>query len=214
MPIYRFWAKLHHALVPFFASSTKDAWAKGTSVVVPVGDVGDYRYQLGDAFFVAPLLAPGGTRDVAFPPGSRYVDYWDDTVHDGGTTAAAYDAVDRMRYPLFLREGAIVPMEADGALMVLVVPSASSAFHLVEEDGSETQLAASGKTVTIDRALRTTIFRVFAETPPTKVTRDGTDLPQSATRPDFDGSTSSFFIEGKRVWIKLPAGAGASFTLE
>ena len=214
VPIYRFWAKLHHALVPFFASVTKDAWAKGASVVVPVGDVGDYRFALGDAFFVAPLIAPGGTRDVAFPAGARYVDYWDDTVHDGGTTAAAYDAVDRMRYPLFLKEGAIVPMEADGGLTVLVVPAAQSAFTLVEEDGSETKLGASGKTVTIDRALRTTIFRVFAETAPTKVSRDGTALPQSATRPDFDASTSSYFVEGKRVWIKIAAGAGASLTLE
>ena len=67
----------------------------------PVGDAGawagDYRYTLGDAFLVAPILDDTGVRDVALPAGARWYDWWasDTTPLDGGTTLAAYDATDR-----------------------------------------------------------------------------------------------------------------------
>ena len=66
--LYRYWSVLHHELVPFFYSLTKEAHAGGPMPLRPIGEEaswpGDYRYTLGDAFLVAPLLDGTGKRDV------------------------------------------------------------------------------------------------------------------------------------------------------
>src|SRR6185369_2267580 len=47
---YRYWAKLHSKLVPFFYSLA----AELKPVITPAGP--QYQYALGDAFLVAPIL--------------------------------------------------------------------------------------------------------------------------------------------------------------
>lgn len=76
--LYKYWATLHHALVPFYASLAAQAYAGGAdarSILRPIGDVAawahDYRYQLGDAFLVAPLLDATGRRTVLFRAGAQ-----------------------------------------------------------------------------------------------------------------------------------------------
>ena len=65
--------------------------AAGTSIMRPIGApetwAADYRWQLGDAFLVAPLLDATGKRSVALPAGARWYDWWTTTVADGGTDA-------------------------------------------------------------------------------------------------------------------------------
>src|SRR5262249_20249016 len=115
--VYRYWAKLHHQLAPFFYSLAEEAYSGGPGIVRPITAEkdwpSDYRYTLGDAFFVAPILDGTGVRDIALPAGATYYDWWspDTDSLGGGQTLSNYDASADVRYPLFVRGGAIVPVD-------------------------------------------------------------------------------------------------------
>lgn len=144
--LYRYWATLHHRLVPFFYSLSEEAHAGAPSVLRPMGDpatwAGDYRYTLGDAFLVAPILDASGKRDVALPAGARWIDWWTRAVHEGGTTVAADFSADRAKVPLYVREGAVVPFDEDGRRVIHVFPGPETTFPLHEDDGSITTVTA------------------------------------------------------------------------
>jgi alpha-D-xyloside xylohydrolase len=226
--VYRYYAKLHHALVPFFYSLAEAAHAGGAGIVRPIGDeaswAGDYRFALGDALLVAPVLDATGKRDVALPAGASFYDWWAplEVAATGGTTLTAYDATDLARIPLFVRAGAIVPMniEDDGLglgtaasknrLTVLVYPDAPSSFDLVDIDEKKTQIdaqsLAAGIDVTLSRTLRETLLRIRADVPPAKVSVDGVDATDVMTRAALDGASSGWFLEQetRSLWVKLP----------
>ncbi|MEW5852126.1 MAG: TIM-barrel domain-containing protein [Myxococcota bacterium] len=226
--LYRYWSVLHHELVPFFYSLAEEAYAGGPNLLRPVGDLaqwaGDYRFQLGDAFLVAPILDATGRRDVALPDGAEWVDWWTGESHPGGTTVADYDATDRARLPLFIRAGAIVPMDISsdvtglgnashaGHLTVLVHPAAaSSTFTLHDEDGATTVLNALGGSpvrVTLSRAVKPVYLRIRASAP-SSVTAGGTALTQVADKSALDALASGWNVAGNDVWVKLPSSSGA-----
>ena len=232
--LYRYWSKFHQALVPFFASLVAEAEDHGAAPPIrPEGEestwTGDFRFQLGDAFLVAPLLDATSMRDVVLPAGARFYDFWDDAhaPYDGGTTLAGYALPDRAKIPLFLREGAIVPLEVSddanglgtaaskGALTVLVVPGAMpSSFPVHEADGSIVTIAAKTDAagVTLDvGASRAVYLRVRTESAPSGVTLGGTALPPRTSRADLDGGAQGYWSDAAHhaVWVKLPAAAAA-----
>jgi alpha-glucosidase (family GH31 glycosyl hydrolase) len=233
--LYRYWAKLHHELAPFYYSLAEEAYtAGGKPILRPTGDpktyAGDYRYQLGEAFLVAPLLDATGKRDVALPAGARWFDWWAPAADPltGGTTLTAYDATDLARYPLFVRSGAILPLNADDAatgigsagsakaLTVLVYPdAAASSFVLHDEDDQPTALGASGgagkAVVTLSRALRTTYLRIRMEAAPASASANGKMLATAASRDALDAAASGWLYDmaTRSAWIKIPAATGA-----
>ena len=232
--IYKYWAALHHEMVPFFYSLSEEAYAGHGGIVRPVAAMnawaGDYRYALGDALLVAPILAAGGMRDVTLPAGTRWLDWWDlaGAWKDGGTTMSAYDATDWKKTPLFVREGAIVPMVVDddstglgsaatgGATTILVFPgTTATSFVVHEENGSLTTVRAerpSGVRAKIELSARPRpiYLRVRVDATPTGATADGIALTPRATRADLDAAADGVFYEGSATaWVKLPAG-GAS----
>ena len=188
--LYKYWATLHHALVPFFASLAEKAYAGGTSIMQPIGDLAswtnDYRWQLGDAFLVAPLLDASGKRTVALPAGARWYDWWTTATAEGGTSVSADFAADRQRLPLWVREGAIVPVDIDDALLglgtpeskgartILAWPSATpTSFEVLEADGKrltvELAALATGWSVKLSAVTAPVILRVRADIPPVEV---------------------------------------------
>lgn len=230
--IYRYWAKLHHALVPFHYSLAEEAHAGGKGIVRPIGDMngwaGDYRYELGDAFLVAPLLDATGKRDVPLPAGVRWYDWWAPAADAimGGQTLASYDSTDLSRIPLFVRAGAIVPLEISddvnalgtaasaGKLTVLVYPdTAASSFELHDDDDAVTTLSASaagaGFSITLSRALRDTLLRVRADAAPAQITVDGKAVTKLADRAAFDAAAEGWFYEDatRSAWVHVPKGA-------
>lgn len=232
--IYRYWSKLHHELVPFLFSLAEEAYAKGPGLFRPIGAekdwVGDYRFTLGDAFLVAPVLDATGKRSIALPAGQRWYDWWAPLADGllGGQTLTDYDATDLARIPLFVAAGAIVPLNADDAalglgsaasakaLTVLVYPDTkASTFALHEEDGAVTTIGAAsqgpGATVTLSRTLRTTWLRVRADTPPASAKVDGQSVPVAASRAALDAAASGWFYEAetRSAWVKVPVGPGA-----
>ncbi|HEY1958550.1 MAG TPA: TIM-barrel domain-containing protein [Polyangiaceae bacterium] len=226
--LYRYWATLHHELAPFYYSLAEGTYAgRAGGIVRPVGAAGDFRYMLGDAFLVAPILDASGVRDVVLPAGAKYYDWWTPAAAplDGGTTLAQYDATDRSRIPLFVREGAIVPLAVStdvvpvgdassaGALTVLVYPSATpSSFTFYDDDDTTTTLtqsiAAGAITVGLSRTVKPALVRVRLDAASTAATVDG--APATAA-PDFDTLAASpvaaSFVEPSTssIWIKVPA---------
>jgi len=169
--LYRYWSVLHEALVPFFYGLAEEAYAgKSKPIVRPIGELaswaGDYRYMLGDAFFVAPFLDGTGVRDVPLPAGARWHDWWTGAVHEGGTTVTSSMARDLLQLPLFVREGAIIPTAATSTAVagvpvgpaVLVYPAAgvSASFVTHDEDGATTTLSLDGMSLTMSRVLART----------------------------------------------------------
>lgn len=230
---YRYWAKLHHELVPFFYSLAQEAYAHGGAIVQPVSTQdqwpGDYRFELGNAFLVAPILDATGQRDVALPQGARWLDWWSPALpaHEGGTLLASYDTVSTARIPIFLRDGAIVPMNVEdattgmgtaasaGHLTVLVVPPSAgqSSFALHEEDETVTDIgvssAGAGVAMTLSKALQPTILRVQLPASPSAVDA-GSPLSQHTDRAQFDAAAAGWLWDeaAGAVWIKVGQSTG------
>ncbi len=195
--LYKYWATLHHALVPFLYSLSEQGYAAGAafrSIMQPVGEpsswAGDYRYLLGDALLVAPLLDATGKRAVQLPAGDRWYDWWTPARVDGGTTVQADFASDRAKIPLWVREGAIIPLDIEndvlglgaddsrGARTILAWPSATpSRFEVHEADGTRVTIelrgATTGWSMTLSALPAPVILRVRAEVAPAEISGSG-----------------------------------------
>lgn len=239
--VYRYWAKLHHELVPFFFSLAQETYAsRAQNIIRPVGELasweGDYRFQVGDAFLVAPILDDSGRRDVALPAGSRWFDWWDPTAapRAGGSTVTNYDATNLQRIPVFMREGAIVPASVSddatglgttastGATTILAVSPAvgATATFALHKD-------AMGATATIttrrpsNGSLELSVADLSGPViwtvrydrttgTPSAVRVGSSTLALAANRAAFDAATESWFVDAQGVlWVKTQS-AGAS----
>jgi alpha-glucosidase (family GH31 glycosyl hydrolase) len=225
---YKYWSKLHQAMVPFFVSTQAAALAGGPPMLEPVGEaaawLNDYRYLLGGAFLVAPLLDGTGKRTVTLPPG-RYYDFYDHTIAEGGSTVAFSDGGDIGKIPVFIRQGAIVPLDvvdaanalgdarSEGTITLLVYPGAAlSRFTLRDEDDSAVELTAQAttteSTLTIANAKRAVRARMRSELAPTAVSIDGVNIPLLASRDAWSAAAEGAFYDAaaKAVWVSAAAG--------
>ncbi len=207
--LYRYWSTLHSALVPFFYSLAREAYAgNGGPIVRPVGALdswaGDYRFHVGDAFFVAPILDDTGVRDVPLPADGTYYDWWAPGADAlaGGQTLAGYDATVRRRIPLFVRGGAIVPMKAeDGSAELLLYPGGQpSEFVVHDADGQTTVVGLGGDRVQMSRVPEPVLLRIRWEARPTTV----------GTLPEVEDATAaaegwSFDADTRTLLVKVPA---------
>ncbi|MFZ5440692.1 MAG: TIM-barrel domain-containing protein [Myxococcota bacterium] len=223
--LYRYWATLHHELVPFFYSLAEEAYAGGPNIIRPLGAqpvswANDWRYQLGDAFLVAPIIDDRGRRDVALPAGVRWFDWWDEqgAPLDGGQTLRDYDAVDTARVPLFVREGALVPLSVSssvtglgsaahaGKLTLLAWPSATpGAFRLHERDGV-LELSAKVGELRFSALPAGAFVKLWTDTPPASLSVNGTALVARADKAALEAAGNGFARgPGRFTWLRLPA---------
>lgn len=228
--MYRYWATLHDELVPWMYSVARAAQQGQGGMLRPIGDLaawaGDYRYTLGDVLLVAPLLDATSVRDIPLPEG-RWYDWWhpEDAALDGGQTLTAYAVPERDRYPLFVREGAIIPVDAGSsvtglgaparadALTVLVWPAAaSSTFELIDEDDAPTTISASTSAIQLSRTRVATYLRVRLDSVPTSVTVNGTAAAKLTSDAALDAATVGwrYDVQANWLWIKVPAAATAT----
>ena len=110
-------ANMHTNLLPFIKSHTYQATQNGVPLIramfleypndAKVWEMTD-QYAFGVEFLVAPIVTQGGMRDVYFPEGSLFLEYFNKTdVYAGGTT---YSVDMEWEYvPVYVREGAIIP---------------------------------------------------------------------------------------------------------
>jgi alpha-D-xyloside xylohydrolase len=200
--------------------------------VEPIGAdkdwAGDFRWILGRAFLVAPILDASGVRDVALPSAARWYDWWNDSADakDGGTTLSAYDAKALDRVPLFVREGAIVPARVDGDLTGLGTAASKGALTLLvfpgpTREGIDVKDTAGALRVEAERTTQITVtlstspspilLRVRTDAMPTQAEDGGVPLALHATRGAFDAATTGWLVDALRriTWVKLDARAAA-----
>ena len=105
---------------PGVLSSTDNPYAVATR-----RDVKD-QWMLGDALLVAPMFAGDTTRSVILPAG-RWYDFWTGELAGDGQVITVKPGLDRI--PLFVREGAVIPMLA-GEHLHVPAPGESSDLEL------------------------------------------------------------------------------------
>lgn len=195
---------------------------------------------LGDALLVAPILAEGATTRAVYLPGGRWFDFYTGVAFDGPTTVTR-EELPLAAFPIFVREGAIVPRGPVGAPaaalpdpLTLEVwpgpstttftlheddgltyggPSAATTYTLLGDDGGATLTAArSGSWDPGARTLQVRVRRV--DHAPTAVTLDGASLPALAIPDDVQtASTTGWWWDpvDLSLWVVFPD--GAVFTL-
>ena len=213
--LYSYWAKLHHAIVPFFYSLAEEAWKKGNGIIAPAGDDVDRRLSLPARRRVprrAASLDATGKRDVQLPAG-RWYDWWTGEATDGGKTFASTSPpiarscrfsctrARSSRSTWSTTRNALGTKASKGARTIAIWPTMTSTFPLHDEDDAVTTVQAElhemgDVKVTLSRATKATILRVRMDAAVTKATLNGTALTVVTTRDAFDAAPSALFVDG------------------
>ncbi|MGM0349940.1 MULTISPECIES: glycoside hydrolase family 31 protein [Streptomyces] len=185
--INRKYLQLKERLLPYMYTLSADAAKSGVGAVRPLwleypddpgtlGASAKYEFLSGPDFLVAPVYQDSDTRDGIYLPKGTWTDYWTGRTYHGPTTVNGYHApLDTL--PLFVREGAIVPMWPKGTtswqtrdrheLDWDLYPSAHGTSHytLYEDDGVTRDFAkgaAAGQRVSLHRDAHQTTVSVGA----------------------------------------------------
>lgn len=226
LPTYRYYAKLHHQLVPYLYSAGVVAHRTGQPIIREVNRQAG-QYILGEDLLVAPIVTPEHERDVVLPAGTRWHDYWsDDRVVDG--PAVVRQSVPMHQVPLFIRAGAIIPMQVEdgetghggtgsaGHLTLLMYPDGeSSRTYYPDADRTlllGSQRDASGVTIDIGAQTEGYVLRIKEPTAPFVVQLDRTaegDSESALTRlpawDAFDAAAEGWYYDAAAdyLWVRF-----------
>ncbi|MCL6629539.1 MAG: hypothetical protein K6U00_08060 [Armatimonadetes bacterium] len=150
--VYRYYATLHAELLPYTYTYAIIAHKTGLPIMRPLvlefpedarARSQDFEYLYGDHILVAPICNDTGIRDIYLPQG-EWVDYWDWTRVYRGATNLSSVHFPLERIPVYIRNGAIIPLEVTNAvaghsgtysrdkLTVLVFPKEKSHFTILD----------------------------------------------------------------------------------
>jgi alpha-D-xyloside xylohydrolase len=237
---FRFYAGLHTRLFPYIYTYAQAASETGLPIIRPLvlmhqDDPNTYAiadsYLFGDDVLVAPIIRPTAdgmaTERTVYLPSGAWRDFWTHERHQGGQ-AVTYRSANQRQFPLFVREGAIVPMllaevdtlcganyvnnpeirTPDDGLWLLMYPADVSAFTLYDGTSVRCERSGSQRTVTLSSGPRRLILKLMVSEPAT-VTRDGVNLERFAAPPGLDTSNGSWALPaqlqaGSPGWTYVP----------
>jgi alpha-glucosidase (family GH31 glycosyl hydrolase) len=219
---YRFYATLHHELVPYLYSAGVEAHLSGQPIVRNVDRPGR-QYGLGPDLLVAPIVADEEQRDLALLTG-RWYDYWDDDRVLAGPALDQF-AGPSEQAPLYIRGGAIIPLQVEGTaaghggpgssgwLTLLVYPDGESVrtFHPDAERSLqlESRRDPSGVTLEIGPNTERYVLRIKEPSKPNepRLERDETasELAQLPSGEAFDGALEGWYYDAARhsLWVRF-----------
>ena len=143
--------ELRYRLIPYFYTFAAQTAATGRPLMRPLflefpDDARTFNLEdewlMGNRLLAAPVLAPGGARDVYLPSGGWY-DFSTNAAVRGGRTLHLQVPLDMI--PAYVRAGTILPLGpvlqstglgAEDPLEIRVYPGADAAFTLYEDDGN------------------------------------------------------------------------------
>ena len=212
---YQFYARLHIRLFPYIYTYAAQANTTGLPIIRPLVLIdqtdpnafgAEHTFNFGNELLVAPMLQPDvTTRDVYLPAGN-WLDFWTNARHAGSQTVT-WTNTDASRFPVFVRDGAIVPMllgdvrtlcdanyvnnpgviSMDNNWLIQVYPGGTSAFAAFDGTQINCQGTPTSGTVTLASQPRRVTLRILAQ-PPGSVLRDGAAVPpQPAGQPNAPG---------------------------
>lgn len=119
--IYKKFVDIHYNLIPYFQQEYAYAYKRGISMIQPpegvwseyndalLAEQTKYCYKLGRDIFVAPIVEDSTQRQIDFPTGDNWIDWWTGDVYAGGTSVTYDCPLDQ--YPVFKRVGANLLMD-------------------------------------------------------------------------------------------------------
>lgn len=216
---YRFFARLHLRLFPYFWAQVQSMRETGRPIVRAFGlafpqlnQFPEDQYLLGDALLVAPIETRGATSRTVIKPPGRWFNFFTGEELVSETVNAALTEL-----PLFLREGALVPMlrptidtiaEASDPGVESFVNEAGTLWVRVQPGEGEftlhdgTRLTQSGQslTATPGSSFKTSVVWELVGVSATP-SRSGAPLQEVQ---DLDAVSSGFTRSGSTVRIKTP----------
>lgn len=192
LEIIREYSWLHTELVPYMYSYVIKGHNGGQVLQKPVK--GKYHYMFGDYLLVAPIYKDEPTRTITLPKGKWRYWFDDKEIIEG---PAIFDKDFPMNeYPVFISEGAIIPMNIErsytgigdenskGYLTLLIYPEKESEFTVYDpENGENTTIIVKDtlKSVKISLKGKKTphILKVNLASKPEKVNLDNIMLSDS-----------------------------------
>lgn len=150
LQIYRYYATLHSELLPYSYTYAVIACETGLPIMRPLvlefpanrtARTQDFEFLYGQQILVAPIYNDKDTRDVYLPVG-KWIDYWNWNKAVEGPTTLRNVSVPLAKMPIYLRSGAIIPLEvandvtrhgdtySAGKLTVLALPQGRSHFKM------------------------------------------------------------------------------------
>lgn len=224
LEIVREFSWLHHELIPYMYHYVVTAHEGGRRLMKPVPDA-PYHYLFGEELLIAPIVEPGGTARVTLPEGQWR--YWFDDVRVLEGPIEFEETFPLDEYPVYVREGAIIPMQISRAytglgdpawadrLTINIYPGAERRFDYIHpEDQSVLAIYANGGNpleITLEGAGRPHILRVFCPSEPESVSFAGEPLPPDQWRVDTDLNRLVIFsgeVTTGRYTIRLNSQSG------
>jgi alpha-D-xyloside xylohydrolase len=223
---YLFYTKLHTALFPYLYSYALQASTNGLPIMRPLvlmnqADTNTYgsvyntshSFLFGNELLVAPVITNTATSRTVYLPQGNWYDYFSNVRYSGGQTITWVNA-DQHQMPLFVREGAIIPMistnvqtladpayvsnpnitTADNSLQFLVYPTTNSSFTVYDSTSLSCQSNGTVISATLVSVPRPILLRFFAAAP-FGVERDGIHLPQFTNTTDFAGASLGWIYD-------------------
>jgi len=217
LEIVRTFAWIHDELVPYMYHFVVTAHEGGRRLITPV-DSPNFHYFFGDDILVAPIHQPGGTQTVHLP-GGRWRYWFDDTDAIQGPAEFTREfPLDE--YPVYIREGAIIPMriarnysgigDRDWAqyLTLNIFPDGETEFTFFDLEtqapGVITCTAAEQVSVRVEGIRQPCLLRIFHKERPTEIALDGVPLESAAW---------DFLPEAQRVIIRCAPNTAGTYTL-
>ena len=227
---YLFYAQLHTALFPYLYTCAQQCSTSGLPILRPLvlmnqADPNTYglqhTYLLGDDLLVAVVVTNLATTRTVYLPAGNWYDFFTQQRFSGGRNISWSNA-NQTRLPLFVREGAILPMIStnvlslcdaacvgnpgiatwDGSLQFLVYPTTNSSFTVYDGTGLQCQTTGSDLTLLLSSRPRPVLLKVFAPQP-SGVGHDGASLTQFMKAADFARTTQGWFYDGSFVQVKF-----------
>ncbi|BDI28933.1 alpha-xylosidase [Capsulimonas corticalis] len=241
---YRFFASLHLQLFPYLYTYAKESSDTGLPIIRPLVLLHQddpqtfpvkHTYCFGNELLVAPVIqpTPAGqptTRSLYLPEG-QWRDFWTQEQHAGQQTIA-WTSGNPQQFPLFVREGAIVPMllnvpqtlcdanyvnnpaiqTMDAGLQFLVYPSdaaPASSFTLYEGTEVTCQGNSGAPILTLtSNTPRPVVWKILGAAPANGVTRDGAALNEQALAAAFDAATEGWRHDAGFTFVKFNHAGG------
>ncbi len=216
---YRYYARLHTALFPYIYTYAKEASLTGLPIMRPLvlmhpEDVNTHgikhTYLFGNELLVAAIITNVATSRTVYLPAGTWYDYFTQQKHTGGQNINWVNA-DQSQMPLFVREGAIVPLISSNTtslvsvpneLEFLVYPATNSSFTVY--DGTSLQCQSNGTVTafTISATARPMQIRSFGAAP-AGVERNGVPLPKFTDPATFAAASLGWWHSAGFTRIKF-----------
>ena len=209
LEVIRKFSWLHTELVPYIYSYVVTGHEGGRVLQKPIE--GKYQYLFGEDFIVTPIYRDNLNCAVTLPAGKWYYFFNDKIVVEGKNSTTFEREYPLDEYPVYIREGAIVPLNVErrytglgseankGFVTWLIYPGVDNKFTLHNPDKTGSSTVSMNNfpervELTLREMKRPSVFNVHLLKKPTKITFNGKEMTDSV---DFQFDTEKSRLTAK-----------------